>query len=142
MLAAPNWVEGLAVNLGIIAGIVAGLALILSKTRLGFAGAWVWRRLVTQPVSAWLEALMARVFERLIQPFSDRSNSQHIDMADRFDSNEQRLANVQATVSYLAERSASHDDQLANINEGLAELSATLAANNDKLTIPTTRSPK
>ncbi len=142
MFAAPDWLEGFALDLAIIVGIVTGLSALVAKTRLGKVTAWVWTRLVTQPVGAWLEALMERVFDRLIQPFSDRSNNQHVEMADRFDANEKRLASVQATVSYLAERSASHDDQLASINGGLEQLSATIAANNDKLTIPTTRSPK
>lgn len=145
MFAAPDWVEGFAIDLGIIAAIVGGLSLILAKTRIGSVIGWVWKRLVTQPVGAWLEALMERVFNRLIQPFSDRSNNQHVEMADRFGKVEERISKVQASVTYLAERSSSHDDQLAElprITEGLRKLEETIAASNDKLTIPTTRSPK
>lgn len=145
MIAASDWVERFASDIAIVAAVITGLSLILVKTRLGKVVAWVWKRLVTQPVGTWLEALIERVFNRLIQPFSDRSNNQHIDMAGRFDLVEGRIASVQANVDYLAKRSVTHDIQLAElprITEALGKLEETIAASNDKLTIPHTRSPK
>ena len=145
IVAASDWVERFASDIAIVAAVITGLSLILVKTRLGKVVAWVWKRLVTQPVGTWLEALIERVFNRLIQPFSDRSNNQHIDMAERFDLVEGRIASVQANVDYLAKRSVTHDTQLAElprITEALGKLEETIAASNDKLTIPHTRSPK
>jgi len=145
VIAASDWVERFASDIAIVAAVITGLSLILAKTRLGKVVAWVWKRLVTQPVGTWLEALIERVFNRLIQPFSDRSNNQHIDMADRFDLVEGRIASVQANVDYLAKRSVAHDIRLAElprITEALGKLEETIAASNDKLTIPTSRSPK
>lgn len=145
MYAAADWIEQFAADIAIAAAIITGISLILAKTRLGKVTAWVWKRLVTQPVGTWLEALIERVFNRLIQPFSDRSNNQHVEMADRFDLVEGRIASVQANVDYLAKRSVTHDTQLAElprITEALGKLEETIAASNDKLTIPHTRSPK
>lgn len=71
-----TWGDGLqaaTLVVGSSAAICVGLAVIWKSTsRPRHAVRWVWRRLVSQPVSAWAEALFRREVDEAIAPLDAR----------------------------------------------------------------------
>lgn len=92
--------------------IVVALGALFTKTGLRRIVSWVWRKSVTEPISKWLEALMERVFNRLIEPFKSSNEKQHDSVQQRLAAVEEQMAGVVVNTRYLAMRSEDHDKQL------------------------------
>lgn len=102
MLAAlPNWVDYAARDLGIIAGLVVAIGVIVTKTPLGRILAWLYRRLFGQPVTQWLGQTVHGVIDPIIRDLSDRNDRQHAESAERLDHIETRVGEVELSVRAL-----------------------------------------
>lgn len=127
----PPVVEGAAVDLGVIAGIVVSLG-ILARSRPGKAvlglGRRTWRRAFGQPFTTWATNLVSGAVRPEIQALSARNDDQHAANLERLEAIESRVAVVEANTTIHADRLDRGGERMDEIVGSLKQLQTDVAA--------------
>jgi Co/Zn/Cd efflux system component len=83
VIATPEWLVEVAASLGIVAGLLTALGVIL-RSPLGRVVRWVWRRLFGDPVTSWLQrATLAAVAPELDKARAENAEQHAVAQRER-----------------------------------------------------------
>jgi hypothetical protein len=125
----PVWVQSAAIDLGVLAGLIASGGVFM-KTRAGKAVAGfvrrTYRRAFGQPFTAWLVTSIQAAVKPEIDALSLRNDEQHAENADRLEAIERRVAVVETNVEVTARVLSQHSNRLDKGSEAMGQIRTTL----------------
>lgn len=112
LAALPAWVEIAARDLGILAGLIVALGVILTKTPLGRILRWLYKRVFGQPLTDWLSRTVHGVIDPVVATLSARNDGQHLENAERLQHIEHEQAVMKRELEVVSGIVTAHGERL------------------------------